>query len=101
MFAFASLLNTVISIYIWCLFIYVAMGWLINLGIINTQNRAVFLVMDFLYKITDPALRRIRRFVPNLGGMDISPILLVLVLIFIRDFVVVDLVRMGLGGDER
>ena len=97
MFAFASLLNTVISIYIWCLFIYVAMGWLINLGIINTQNRAVFLVMDFLYKITDPALRRIRRFVPNLGGMDISPILLVLVLIFIRDFVVVDLVRMGLS----
>ena len=97
MIAFANLLNTVISIYIWCLFIYVAMGWLINFGIINTQNRVVFLVMDFLHKITDPALRRIRRFVPSLGGMDISPILLVLVLIFIRDFVVVDLVRMGLG----
>ena len=97
MYAFANLLNTVISLYIWCLFIYVILGWLINFGVINTQNRIVYLVMDFLYRITDPALRPIRRFVPNLGGIDISPILLVLVLIFIRDFVVVDLIRM-FGG---
>jgi YggT family protein len=97
MYAFANLLNTIISLYIWCLFIYVALGWLINFGVVNTQNRIVYLVMDFLHKITDPALRPIRKFVPNLGGIDISPILLVLVLIFIRDFVVVDLVRMGLG----
>lgn len=97
MYAFANLLNTIISLYIWCLFIYVILGWLINFGVINTQNRVVYLVMDFLYRITDPALRPIRRFVPNLGGIDISPILLVLVLIFIRDFVVVDLIRM-FGG---
>ena len=94
MYAFANLLNTVISLYIWCLFIYVILGWLINFGVLNTQNRIVYLVMDFLYRITDPALRRIRAFVPNLGNIDISPILLVLVLIFIRDFVVVDLIRM-------
>jgi YggT family protein len=94
MFAIANLLNTVISLYIWCLFIFVILGWLVNFGVINTQNRFVYLVMDFLYKITEPPLRPIRRFVPNLGGIDISPILLVLVLIFIRDFVVVDLVRM-------
>jgi YggT family protein len=97
MYAFANLLNTIISLYIWCLFIYVALGWLINFGVVNTQNRVVYLVMDFLHKITVPTLRPIRKFVPNLGGIDISPILLVLVLIFIRDFVVVDLVRMGLG----
>ena len=94
MYAFANLLNTIISLYIWCLFIYVILGWLINFGVLNTQNRIVYLVMDFLYRITDPALRRIRAFVPNLGNIDISPILLVLVLIFIRDFVVVDLIRM-------
>jgi YggT family protein len=94
MYAFANLLNTIISLYIWCLFIFVILGWLVQFGVINTQNRGVYLVMDFLYRITEPALRPIRRFVPNLGGIDISPILLVLVLIFIRDFVVVDLVRM-------
>lgn len=94
MYAFANLLNTIISLYIWCLFIFVILGWLVQFGVINTQNRVVYLVMDFLYRITEPALRPIRRLVPNLGGIDISPILLVLVLIFIRDFVVVDLVRM-------
>ena len=94
MYAIANLLNTIISLYIWCLFIFVILGWLVQFGVINTQNRVVYLVMDFLYRITEPALRPIRRFVPNLGGIDISPILLVLVLIFIRDFVVVDLVRM-------
>ena len=97
MYAFANLLNTVISIYIWCLFIYVIIGWLVNFGVVNTQNSIVYLVMDFLHRITEPALRPIRNFVPNLGGIDISPILLVLVLIFIRDFVVVDLIRM-VGG---
>ena len=97
MYAFANLLNTIITCYIWCLFIYVALGWLTNLGVINTQNRIVYLVMDFLYKIVDPALRPIRNFVPNVGNIDISPILLVLVLYFFRDFVVVDLVRMANG----
>lgn len=94
MFAIANLLETVITLYIWCLFIFVILGWLINFGVINTQNRFVYLVMDFLFKVTEPPLRPIRRFVPNFGGIDISPILLVLLLIFIRDFVVVDLVRM-------
>ena len=97
MYAFANLLNSIISIYIWCLFIYVIMSWLVNFGVINTQNRLVHLVMDFLFRITEPALRPIRKFIPNLGGMDISPIILVLVLIFIRDFIVVDLDRMSIG----
>ena len=94
MFAIASLLESVITLYIWCLFIFVILGWLINFSVINTQNRFVYLVMDFLFKVTEPPLRPIRRFVPNFGGIDISPIVLVLLLIFIRDFVVVDLVRM-------
>ena len=60
----------------------------------NTQNRFIYLVMDFLYKITEPALRPIRRFVPNFGGIDISPIILVLGLIFVRNLIMVDLVKM-------
>ena len=94
MYAIFQLLDSLISLYLWCLFIFVILSWLINFGIVNTQNRFIYLVMDFLYKITEPALRPIRRFVPNFGGIDISPIILVLVLIFVRNLIMVDLVKM-------
>ena len=93
MYAVFQLLDSLISLYLWCLFIFVILSWLINFGIVNTQNRFVFLVMDFLHKITEQPLRPIRRFVPNLGGIDISPIILVLGLIFIRNLIMVDMVR--------
>ena len=96
MYAVANLLDTVISLYIWCLFIYVILTWLINFGIMNTHNRFVYLVMDFLYKITEPILRPIRNLLPNFGGMDISPIILVLALVFFRNLVVVDLIRLSM-----
>lgn len=91
MHAIANLLNTVITIYIWCLFIYIVMGWLIHFGVINTRNGFVDRVMEFLYRITEPVLQPIRRFIPSIGGVDISPIVLVLILIFIRDFFLVDM----------
>ena len=94
MYAIFQLLDSLISLYLWCLFIFVILSWLINFGIVNTQNRFIYLVMDFLYKITEPALRPIRRFVPNFGGIDISPIILVFGLIFVRNLIMVDLVKM-------
>ena len=94
MYAIFQLLDSLISLYLWCLFIFVILSWLINFGIVNTQNRFIYLLMDFLYKITDPALRPIRRFVPNFGGIDISPIILVLGLIFVRNLIMVDFVKM-------
>ena len=94
MYAIFQLLDSLISLYLWCLFIFVILSWLINFGIVNTQNRFIYLLMDFLYKITDPALRPIRRFVPNFGGIDISPIILVLGLIFVRNLIMVDLIKM-------
>ena len=94
MYAVFQLLDSIISLYLWCLFIFVILSWLINFGIVNTQNRFIYLVMDFLYKITEPPLRPIRRFVPNFGGIDISPIILVLGLIFVRNLIMVDLVKM-------
>ena len=94
MYAIFQLLDSLISLYLWCLFIFVILSWLINFGIVNTQNRFIYLLMDFLYKITEPALRPIRRFVPNFGGIDISPIILVLGLIFFRNLIMVDLVKM-------
>ena len=94
MYAIFQLLDSLISLYLWCLFIFVILSWLINFGIVNTQNRFIYLLMDFLYKITEPALRPIRRFVPNFGGIDISPIILVLGLIFVRNLIMVDLLKM-------
>lgn len=96
MFALFNLLSTLISIYIWMLIASAVMSWLVAFNVLNTHNRVVYLIGDFLYRVTEPALRPIRRFVPLLGGVDISPVVLILLLIFIRDFIVIDLVRMML-----
>ena len=60
-------------------------SWLINFNVINTSNRVVYMIVDVLYKLTEPALRPIRRLLPNMGGLDLSPIVLILLLWFIRD----------------
>jgi YggT family protein len=85
MVALFQLIDTVITLYIWALIILAVLSWLVSFSIINTQNRFIFLVGDFLYRITEPALRPIRRFIPNLGGIDISPIVLILLLVFLRN----------------
>ncbi|MEE2999804.1 MAG: YggT family protein [Pseudomonadota bacterium] len=79
------LIDQVIGLYMWCLIIVVAMSWLTAFNVINTQNRVVYQIYDFMYRITEPALRPIRRWLPNLGGMDISPVILILLLIFFRN----------------
>ncbi len=74
------LLYKVINIYVWLLIISVVMSWLVTFNIINTGNRFVYMVGDFLYRITEPLLAPIRRFLPFMGGMDISPVVLILLL---------------------
>ena len=78
------LIDTVITLYIWCLIISAILSWLVAFNVVNTQNRIVYMIGDFLYRVTEPALVPIRRFLPNLGGIDISPIGLILLLLFIR-----------------
>ena len=90
--ALLYLFNTAISIYIWLLIASVVLSWLIAFNVVNTGNRFVYQVRDFLYRITEPALRPIRNLLPNLGGVDISPILLIVVLHFLQVFVNRDLV---------
>lgn len=79
------LIDTVIGIYIWILIASAVLSWLVAFNVINTRNRAVYLIGDFLYRITEPALRPIRRFLPQIGGMDLSPVVLILLLIFVRN----------------
>ena len=81
---FFWLIDAAIGLYIWILIIWVIMSWLTSFQVINTTNRFVYLATDFLYRVTEPALRPIRRFLPNLGGIDISPIVLLLLIYFAR-----------------
>ena len=81
------LLDSVITIYLWVIIINALLSWLVAFNILNTQNRFVFSVLDVTYKLTDPALNKIRKFMPNLGSIDISPVVLILGLMFFRNLV--------------
>jgi YggT family protein len=77
----------VIDLYIWVVIAGAILSWLIAFNVVNTQNRFVYSVADMLYRVTEPALRPIRSVLPNLGGIDISPVILILFMLFIRDVV--------------
>ena len=85
MLAVANLINAVINIFIFILFVQIIMSWLIAFNVVNTRNRFVFMIADIAYKITEPLLRPIRRILPNFGGLDLSPLVLLLLVYFIRD----------------
>lgn len=85
MYAVFNLLNTIITIYIWLLIASVVLSWLIAFNVVSTGNHVVYQLRDFLYRITEPLLRPIRNLLPSLGGIDISPVVLILALYFLRD----------------
>ncbi len=82
-----SFIVLVIDLYIWVVIAGAILSWLIAFNVVNTNNRFVYQVADMLYRVTEPALRPIRNILPNLGGIDISPVILILGLLFIRDVV--------------
>ena len=81
------LLDSIITIYLWIIIINAILSWLVAFNILNTQNRFVFSVLDTTHKLTDPALNKIRRFIPMFGSIDISPVILILLLIFLRNII--------------
>ena len=81
------LLDSIITIYLWIIIVNAVLSWLVAFNILNTQNRFVFSVLDATYKITDPALNKIRRFIPTFGSIDISPVILILFLMFLRNII--------------
>lgn len=82
------LILQVLDLYMWVVIIGVILSWLVSFRVINTSNRFVYLVMDLVVRLTEPALRPIRnflrRFLPDLGGIDISPVALILLLVFAK-----------------
>lgn len=79
-------LNTAITVYIWILIARVVLSWLISFNVINQFNQGVRTVDNFCRVLTEPLLRPIRRFMPDLGGLDVSPIVLLLAIEFVRIF---------------
>jgi YggT family protein len=78
------LIDTAIDLYIWVVIAFVVLSWLVAFNVINTRNSFVHQLGDFLHRATEPALRPIRNVLPNLGGIDISPVILILLLLFVQ-----------------
>ena len=84
MIAIFYLVLQILKLYSYVVIANVLISWLIAFNILNTQNRLVYSILELTYKLTDPILNRIRRFLPNLGSLDISPIILLLLIWFIE-----------------
>ena len=84
MIAIFYLVLQIIKIYSYVVIANVIISWLVSFNVLNTQNRFVYSILEFTYRLTDPILNRIRRFLPNLGAFDISPIILLLLIWFIE-----------------
>jgi len=85
MLSLARLIDEVINIYTWVVIASAIMSWLVAFGVINVRNQFIRVVVDLLYRLTEPVLRPIRRFLPNLGGVDISPVVLLVGLAVLRE----------------
>jgi YggT family protein len=86
--ALLDVILVVLQIYVWLLIASAILSWLIAFNVVNTHNQVVAVIADFLYRITEPVLRPIRSFMPNLGGLDISPVILILIIFFIQSVIV-------------
>ena len=84
---FIWLLLTVIDMYMWIVIIGVVLSWLVSFNVVNQSNRFIYIVGDFLFRATEPALKPIRRVLPSLGNLDLSPVALILLLMFAQRFI--------------
>jgi len=88
-----EVLMAIIDLFKWCLIASIVMSWLIAFNVVNTRNRAVYMIRDVLYRITEPALRPLRRIIPATGPLDLSPIALFFILWLIQSYLGMLLVR--------
>ena len=93
-----DIINVVISLFIWALIGSAVLSWLVAFGIVNTHNRFVDSVGTFLWKITEPPLRPLRRIIPDLGGIDLAPMAMILILWFVQGVLSQLTFRVAMGG---
>lgn len=86
--AILDVILLVLQIYVWLLIAAAVLSWLVAFNVVNMRNQAVSMIAEFLYRITEPVLRPIRNVMPNLGGIDISPVILILIIFLIENIIV-------------
>jgi YggT family protein len=89
--AMRALLDVILlalQLYTYIIIAAAVVSWLVAFSVVNTRNQVVAMVGEFLYRVTEPALRPIRNFMPNLGGIDISPVILILIIILIENVII-------------
>lgn len=93
-----AVLNSVIGIYAWIVIGSIILHWLINFHVINHKNNFVMMVMEFLYRATEPVLTKVRRFLPVIGGFDLSPLVVILFLWFLQAVITRLMVKIVMVG---
>ena len=86
-------IDLALELYIWLLIGAAILSWLIAFNVVNTRNQVVSMIGDFLFRITEPALRPIRNMLPSMGGIDISPVILILIIFFIQSVIIPNVAR--------
>jgi YggT family protein len=82
--ALFQVVDLVLGLVVWALILSAILSWLVAFNVVNVRNQFISTVGNFLYRVTEPMLRPIRRYVPDFGGVDVSPVILILVIYFIR-----------------
>ena len=82
------LIIQIINLFQFILIFYIILTWLVNFNIINTGNRFVYSILDTLYRLCEPSLNLVRRYLPNFGALDLSPIVVYLGLLFIKNLLI-------------
>ena len=86
--ALLDVILIVLDLYVWLLIASAILSWLVAFNVVNSRNQVVAMVGDFLYRVTEPVLRPLRNMLPNLGGIDVSPVVVILIIILIKDIIV-------------
>jgi YggT family protein len=95
--AILEVIEIVLDLYVWLLIAAAILSWLIAFNVVNTRNQLVAAIAEFLYRITEPLLAPIRSFLPNLGGLDLSPIILILIIILIQKLIAYNIMPYFIG----
>jgi YggT family protein len=87
-------ISYLLTLYVYILIASAILSWLIAFNVVNPRNQFVAMLGEFLYRITEPVLRPIRNMLPNLGGIDISPIIVILIIIFIQSVILPNIAKL-------
>jgi YggT family protein len=86
--ALLDVILIVLDLYVWLLIAAAILSWLVAFNVVNSRNQVVAMIGDFLFRVTEPVLRPIRNMLPSLGGIDVSPVVVILIIILIKDIIV-------------